>query len=133
MYLTTTMIRNGTVSTLSTGCGSWPCVTGGPSYSWSSITLTNPLTYIDSSGWGLQVGDIINFHMLAQINPLHRGSLDYQVTVEPPPSHPTSMTPPSPSDSLMAGRAPASLKAEAVTIRKEDVEELLGLNERSLA
>lgn len=124
MYLTTSRIRNGVVTQLPTG-GSWLCITSGPSFNWSA--------QVDSSSWGMQVGDIIDFHEVAQINALHRSAIDYQVTVEAPTSGPSSKAPSLESGSQMAKGPSGPVKADALSSRKEEADVLLALKDGSVA
>jgi hypothetical protein len=127
LYLTTTLNRNGVITTLPNSGGSWVCINSGPSYPWCTLPALN------SSCWGMQAGDIINFHMVAQINALHRGVCDYSVTVEPPQSGPTSKTSSTESGSLTASAGSVPATAGIFAIRREDLNEVLGRNERSVA
>jgi hypothetical protein len=122
MYLTTSLIRNGVSTQLPCG-GSWLCITAGPSYNWSTVPA------LDCSGWGMQTGDIINFHLVAQINALHRGIYDYQVTVETRSSGPSSKIQRLESGAMMAKGPSGSAKTEAVSTRKEDMEVVLALKD----
>lgn len=121
VYLTT--YKNG-VCVGPSGSGVWYCLNGGPSYAWSSIPA------LDSSGWGMQVGDVITFQIMAQINALHKSTCNYQVTVQ---SNPTTMAPRVEASFMMASHASGARVFDAVTIRKEDVDDHFGRNERSVA
>jgi hypothetical protein len=84
----------------------WYCVNSGPSYNFQSPLL-------NTSTWGMQVGNTINFHVTVQITPTLRSTNDYNVTVEPGD---TTMAPPSKSDVMVA---------QALPQKKNELDELL--------
>jgi hypothetical protein len=108
LYLT--VRRNGTT----VYSGQWYCVNFGPSFNFQSPAL-------NTSTWGMQVGNTINFHTVVQITPLMRSTNDYNVIVEPGG---TTMAPPTKSDIVLA---------QALPPRKNELEELLAATDGSIA
>ncbi|HLY08675.1 MAG TPA: hypothetical protein VKW04_05120 [Planctomycetota bacterium] len=96
-----TVFKNGSV----VYGGQWFCITGGPSFNFTSPAL-------NSAAWGMNVGDTIDFHAIAQVSAFQRTTSNYNLTVQ---SGGTSMAPRQDLDSLLA---------EAVPTRKEDLEEV---------
>jgi len=105
-----TVYRNGSV----VYGGQWFIVTTGPSYNFTSPVL-------NTASWGMQVGDTIDFHTIAQVSPVQRTTNNYNLTVQ---SGGTSMAPREESSSLMA---------EALPNRKEEAEEALAFTSGGLA
>ena len=81
------------------GCN-WLCNnTGGPYY------FSSPTIY--TSAWGMQEGDVINFHTVVQFSPLNRWINDFSRTVEKS----ITMITPSKTESMLA-EIPAARKQD---------------------